>query len=349
MASIQEGTIMRENEIPEITINHAILHILDFTTRLNVLSQQELSLNEDQIYGYVFQHIFRTINDTRLSDGVFEADSDMLHAIRDYRAGRTGFIDLSDGIAQRFIDIFTEHPDLQAFDLLIADYSIDLRPCCAILVLENTQAWSHQVDSSTGILINELVTHHAVLPSPTRKIKTYALIDISSEKVQFTDEMKTQVDQKPKILKQVLGCTEEKSSEEVIRILKNIAVEVAEEHEEDPAAVLSVVKTQLKKNAEETESFSPKDIAEDFYRDAPVLQQAFRQKLEETPLPATVSLPVKTAVRVAGKQKIKTDTGIEISVPAELFSDPDCIEFTKEVNGTTTITIKGIHKISSRS
>ena len=57
MASIQEGTIMRENEIPEITINHAILHILDFTTRLNVLSQQELSLNEDQIYGYVFQHI----------------------------------------------------------------------------------------------------------------------------------------------------------------------------------------------------------------------------------------------------------------------------------------------------
>lgn len=135
----------------------------------------------------------------------------------------------------------------------------------------------------------------------------------------------------------------------MIRILKNIAVEVAEEHEEDPAAVLSVVKTQLKKNAEETESFSPKDIAEDFYRDAPVLQQAFRQKLEETPLPATVSLPVKTAVRVAGKQKIKTDTGIEISVPAELFSDPDCIEFTKEVNGTTTITIKGIHKISSRS
>ena len=349
MASIQEGELMKENDVPEITINHAILHILDFTTRLNVLSQQELNLNDDQIYGYVFQHIFRTINDTRLSDGVFEADSDLLHAIRDYRSGKTGFIDLSDGIAQRFIDIFTEHPDLQAFDLLIADYSIDLRPCCAILVLENTQAWSHQVDSSTGILINELVTHHAVLPSPTRKIKTYALIDLSSEAVHFTDEMKTQVDQKPKILKQVLGCTEGKSSEEVIRILKNIAVEVAEEHDEDPAAVLSAVKTTLRKNAEETESFSPKDIAEDFYKETPVLQEAFRKKLEETPLPATVSLPVQTAVRVAGKQKIKTDTGIEISVPAELFSDTDSIEFTKEPNGTTTITIKGIHKISTRS
>ena len=349
MASIQEVELMKENDVPEITVNHAILHILDFTTRLNVLSQQELNLNDDQIYGYVFQHIFRTINDTRLSDGVFEADSDMLHAVRDYRSGKTGFIDLSDGIAQRFIDIFTEHPDLQAFDLLIADYSIDLRPCCAILVLENTRAWSHQVDSSTGILINELVTHHAVLPSPTRKIKTYALIDLSSEAVRFTDEMKTQVDQKPKILKQVLGCTEGKSSEEVIRILKNIAVEVAEEHDEDPAAVLSAVKTTLRKNAEETESFSPKDIAEDLYRETPVLQEAFRQKLEETPLPATVSLPVQTAVRVAGKQKIKTDTGIEISVPAELFSDTDCIEFTRGINGTTTITIKGIYKISTRS
>ena len=115
------------------------------------------------------------------------------------------------------------------------------------------------------------------------------------------------------------------------------------------SAVLSAVKTTLRKNAEETESFSPKDIAEDLYRETPVLQEAFRQKLEETPLPATVSLPVQTAVRVAGKQKIKTDTGIEISVPAELFSDTDCIEFTREINGTTTITIKGIHKISTRS
>ena len=95
------------------------------------------------------------------------------------------------------------------------------------------------------------------------------------------------------------------------------------------------------------ESINLKKSARDKY--IADIMNIFRQKLEETPLPATVSLPVKTAVRVAGKQKIKTDTGIEISVPAELFSDPDCIEFTKEVNGTTTITIKGIHKISSRS
>ena len=46
-------------------------------------------------------------------------------------------------------------------------------------------------------------------------------------------------------------------------------------------------------------------------------------------------------------QKIKTDTGIEITFPAEYAGNDDFIEFINQPDGTISIAVKNIGKIKS--
>ncbi|WP_405352536.1 hypothetical protein [Ruminococcus sp.] len=47
-------------------------------------------------------------------------------------------------------------------------------------------------------------------------------------------------------------------------------------------------------------------------------------------------------------QKIKTDTGIEITVPVEYFEDDRYIEFINNNDGTISIALKNIGKLINR-
>jgi len=339
---------MNQQDIPEIEINHAILHILDFTTQLNVLSQQELDLNADMIYGYVFQHIYRTLEDASQHHVSFEETANLLSALRDYRQGKSSFIDLSDAIAERFIGFFQDHPDLQAFDLLIADYTVNFHKYVSFYVLENSQAWTHQVDNSSGILKNDIIEHHAVLPSPTKKAKTYATINLSTEEIRYCDTMKTGADKNPKVLYHVMECTENKSASEVVKIIKEIVSDVAEEHDENPSLLLSQTKNFIMQSTEESSSFELADLSREIFEDKPEMKEVFRERAASIELPERVDIGLQDAKKMSARQKIRTDNGIEISVPVEFFSDPDYVRFINNPDGTITIELRHIGKIIHR-
>lgn len=46
--------------------------------------------------------------------------------------------------------------------------------------------------------------------------------------------------------------------------------------------------------------------------------------------------------------KIKTDTGIEITVPSDFFNNPEYIEFISNEDGTISIAIKNVGQIINR-
>ena len=48
------------------------------------------------------------------------------------------------------------------------------------------------------------------------------------------------------------------------------------------------------------------------------------------------------------KQYLKTDTGIEINIPMEQYQDANQVEFLTNPDGTISVLIKNINKISTR-
>ena len=88
--------------------------------------------------------------------------------------------------------------------------------------------------------------------------------------------------------------------------------------------------------------------SKEVFSDSEVLQQELQKGLEEAKLPEQVPVDKNYALRMSKSMKIKTDTGIEIIVPAECLENNDYIEFVSNPDGKISISIKNIGKILNR-
>ena len=125
--------------------------------------------------------------------------------------------------------------------------------------------------------------------------------------------------------------------------------QVAEEHGANAAVALARAKAVVAEKVEEDEEIAPWDLAEEIFEDEPVLRESFESEMREERLPERV--PVERAVverAPVRNHKIRTDTGIEISFPAEMLKNSEYVEFVNEPNGLITLSLKNIGSIENR-
>ena len=137
------------------------------------------------------------------------------------------------------------------------------------------------------------------------------------------------------------------SSKEVFDTACRIVEEVAEEYGANKAVAVSKAKAYISSNADESDELEPWDLGEEVFDDEP-LQKRFEEALAEEALPERVVVEKTVAKRVAKSHKIRTDTGIDITFPAEYGENPDFIEFVSSPNGLISIELKNIGSIENR-
>ena len=80
-----------------------------------------------------------------------------------------------------------------------------------------------------------------------------------------------------------------------------------------------------------------------------MLHDAIKRTLEEEQVPERVPVERAQVKRAAVRnQKIRTDTGIEVTFPAEMARNSEYIEFVNEPNGLISIALKNIGSIENR-
>ena len=79
----------------------------------------------------------------------------------------------------------------------------------------------------------------------------------------------------------------------------------------------------------------------------PVLKE-FEERVRQAGLPAEVKVEPTYAAKTARTHKIKTDTGIELTVPAEYFENPEYIQFLNNPDGTLSIQLNHIGSIENK-
>jgi hypothetical protein len=79
-----------------------------------------------------------------------------------------------------------------------------------------------------------------------------------------------------------------------------------------------------------------------------VLQERFDRAVDAGAIPERVVVEKAVAKRVTKNHKIRTDTGIELTFPAEYGENPDFIEFFSTPDGRIEIALKNIGAIENR-
>ena len=194
----------------------------------------------------------------------------------------------------------------------------------AIILLESRQAYMHEVGSNDfGDTATTIARHHAILPNPSQKVASFALISADDMAVWFVDKEREIAGEKRWIIPDgLLQCSMEASSREVLQAVTTVVEEVAEEFGANTAVALSRAKAYVAENAEESDEVDARELGREVFADQPRVAERFEAAVEKGALPERVVVEKAVAKRVTKSHKIRTDTGIELTFPAEYGRTP---------------------------
>lgn len=334
-----------------MNINHAILHIFDAQSAVTVFSEAELEFNTRAVKSFVTKHLKRSRNAADNRPGSFTQESAFAAELKRYFFGERTFIDLSQQIAEFLCEQLSHAEKPSSADILVADFEDDEETrWFAILIMESRMAFMHEVANDAGTVAAKIARHHAILPAPTQKIASYALVRSRDLAVLYQDKPRTIMGADTQLIVDgLLQCTTGTSAKEVIDTVTRAVAEAAEEHGANAAVALAATKAAMVEQVEVDEELPPWDIVDEVFAEEPALQATVRQKLEEEHVPERVSVERAHAERPSVRsQKIRTDTGIEITFPVEMSKNSEYIAFKNEPNGLISIELKNIGAIESR-
>lgn len=334
-----------------MNINHAILHIFDAQSAVTVFSEAELEFNTRAVKSFVTKHLKRSRNAADNRPGSFTQESAFAAELKRYFFGERTFIDLSQQIAEFLCEQLSHAEKPSSADILVADFEDDEETrWFAILIMESRMAFMHEVANDAGTVAAKIARHHAILPAPTQKIASYALVRSRDLAVLYQDKPRTIMGADTQLIVDgLLQCTTGTSAKEVIDTVTRAVAEAAEEHGANAAVALAATKAAMVEQVEVDEELPPWDIVDEVFAEEPALQATVRQKLEEEHVPERVSVERAHAERPSVRsQKIRTDTGIEITFPVEMSKNSEYIAFKNEPNGLISIELRNIGAIESR-
>lgn len=332
-------------------VNHAILHILDFESAVNVMSQRELDLDTRAVRSFVTSHLRRARTSGDNKRGAFAENSAFAGELKGFFFGERDFIDLSQQIAEFVSGELAKAEKVESTDVFVADFEDDddVR-WFAVMLMNSRMAFMHEVAREGGEVRNDIARHYAILPSPSQKVASFALVRASTMDVYFQDKKRKIAGEDTLLISDgLLQCETGVSGKEVIDAVTRVVEQVAEEHGANTAVALAKAKAAVAEAVEEDEELPPWDIVDEAFEDEPVMRDAIKASLKEERLPERVPVERAQVERAAVRNhKIRTDTGIEISFPAEMVDNPDYIEFVNEPNGLTSISLRNIGSFENR-
>lgn len=332
-------------------VNHAILHILDFESAVNVMSQRELDLDTRAVRSFVTSHLRRARTSGDNKRGAFAEDSAFAGELKSFFFGEHDFIDLSQQIAEFVSGELAKAEKIESTDVFVADFEDDddVR-WFAVMLMNSRMAFMHEVAREGGEVRNDIARHYAILPSPSQKVASFALVRASTMDVYFQDKKRKIAGEDTFLIPDgLLQCETGVSGKEAIDAVTRVVEQVAEEHGANTAVALAKAKAAVAEAVEEDEELPPWDIVDEAFEDEPVMRDAIKASLQEERLPERVPVERAQVERAAVRNhKIRTDTGIEISFPAEMVDNPDYIEFVNEPNGLISISLRNIGSFENR-
>lgn len=347
-------------------INHAIIHVFDFDSAVNVIAREEIDLEGKTARSFIEKHMRKALGSIDNQHGTFYEDSAFSDELQGYANGQRGFVELSAQIADflgtelgnaaspastdLLVADFEEEPDQPAADASEAEaaaaFSGRARRFFGIFLFEIKQAYMHEVGGGGR---TDIARRYAILPNPSQKVQSYALIDLRSGKIEISDRKRRIAGEDRWLLADgLLQCSTAASGRETFSQVTETVEAVAKEYGSNAALAVSKAKACVQEGSGDGDGFDLDELGEETFGDNAEMKRRFREAAEEGNLPARIDLGRDTARRVAKTHKIRTDTGIEISFPAEYSRNSDFIEFSSEPNGLISIEVKNISNIENR-
>ena len=329
----------------EVHIQEAVLHILDAEGGTAVYSQKELDLAEESVYNFMVMHIKKLYQDDTAKRGEFRSDSQFLDLCR----GEDAFLEKSTAIAARLFAIMRQSADIPCADLLVAKVTADEVPYLAVIKFNYKQGYTHYVDYNNAGTNNKIIVHKVIFASESQKNEEGVLVNLQDFSLLVVEKPYPVNGEKQYYFSNLyLECETDLSTRESFKVINEVAKDISERYYNGNFQKVSEVKAAIHDCVETAGNVQIETIAQNCFKDSPAVRQEYLTKVKEAGVPEKISIVGDAPERKFNKHKIKTDSGIEISMPMEVYKNKDMVEFLNNPDGTIAIVLKNINQIVSK-
>ena len=331
----------------DIEVRHAILHILDLAEGTTLLSAAELPL-EAGTMDFLEKHVARAMASQDAKEGKFYEDSEFAKDFAAYLEQGTDFVSFSQKAAQVLEQALLSAEEMQTADFFVVDAFVDGVRKIVLLKSGAHPGFVHRVVQAEGGAKNE-IAQVVMLPGPAQRMDEFAVVDAESRAVHVLAKKYTIDGNSIVVLPELLlECTSTPSPREAIKKVSEAAKKVAEAYGRDEVETAAAVKSFVAEKMQDTDMLDPMDAGREVFHDNPAMQADYEAAIKEAGIADPVRMDQEQTLKKMRSHKLKTDTGIELTIPIDYFDNTEYVEFNNDADGSLSITLKHIQNIQNR-
>lgn len=333
----------------DIHLQQVIIHIMDSTMGMPVLSDQILDHGSD--FGdFVRAHIYRILESDDMKKCSFDENSQVEAILEEYNPDQ--FVACSQKLGELLYGVMNKNIDIPPADLLVVEYQVEQQPFLALLKMNYKTYYTHMIDSDPWGNSNSVIKQKAILPGENQKLAEAALIDLTDKSLRLIEKKYDVNGVKTNYFSQLfLQCHGSLSPKTKLAIVTKAVADVQKKfyHESEQYEVQMETKSIINQTLEEEGSFAVPVLMDKIFKEQEEMKEEVMKKLDKYHLAETEVAPQNpNTTKKFGKQNLITDTGIEIRIPMEQYQNKDKVDFLTNPDGTISVLIKNIGNIISK-
>ncbi len=336
----------------DIRIRNVIVHIMDPTIGMPVLSDTELEYGSE-IAEFLKEHIVKiSSGDDAKECRFYKEESEIYRMLNSY--SDEDFVAVSKEIAGLLYDIMSGNIDIPPADLMVVRFREGEEEYLALLKMNYKAFYTHRTmaagDGEGNS--NEIIRHKSILPSESQRLTEAAVIRLNDLALQVIERKYEVNGEKTNYFSFLfLKCSAHMSHKSKLAIVSRAVESVQKEgfDETERFEKQMRAKSIIQEEIEEKGGFVVEELAEKIFEQEPELKVAFQDKMEKYDMVKEEIQPRSdTTVRKYQSQHLYTDTGIEIKIPMEQYKNPQSVEFITNPDGTISVLIKNIEHLEAK-
>ena len=336
----------------DIRIRNVIVHIMDPTIGMPVLSDTELEYGSE-IAEFLKEHIVKiSSGDDAKECRFYKEESEIYRMLNSY--SDEDFVAVSKEIAGLLYDIMSGNIDIPPADLMVVRFREGEEEYLALLKMNYKAFYTHRTmaagDGEGNS--NEIIRHKSILPSESQRLTEAAVIRLNDLALQVIERKYEVNGEKTNYFSFLfLKCSAHMSHKSKLAIVSRAVESVQKEgfDETERFEKQMRAKSIIQEEMEEKGGFVVEELAEKIFEQEPELKVAFQDKMEKYDMVKEEIQPRSdNTVRKYQSQHLYTDTGIEIKIPMEQYKNPQSVEFITNPDGTISVLIKNIEHLEAK-
>lgn len=315
-----------------------IIHILDKDSGNLLLSQSEMDLSNKTIVTYLKKLI---INFEKSEYIEIPVENSLKMSL--YR--NSSFVNTTEKIAQDFFNTIKSKKIIPGGDLLFFKAKKeDETDLFGFFKLNYNSGYINNVKFENKKIVNDIILNNAVLPSSRKKIDE-GIIIYGNEKLRIRSKIYEDEQGQWSFAKDFLKINDLPNRiSDTINNIKLIADATSNNFGGDILNTTINLKSAISESLRMENTIDNDYIADKVFMDNEFAKEDFKDKLKHNGIKKVIKVPNSDMFdKKYGKQKIKLDNGIEISIPTKLIKNKEIVEFKTANNGKNSVIIKNIN------